>query len=110
MYFVKITDCKGKEIQVEVSLEVFEEFIKFEKFDKMMEKRDNRHLEKRELSDILIEKHCMVKPVSIEDKYIQNELICKMLSKLGQTEKPFNWKKSEPFCEKGAKITAVQTK
>lgn len=87
-YFIKIKDEYGKEIDLEVSAEVFSVFEDERKYNERRRNEIRRHYDKRGIEDYIIENESYVKSgQSPEDIYLNKQRIAETLDLCTQIQR-----------------------
>lgn len=87
-YFIKIKDEYGKEIDIEVSAEVYEVFDDERRYDEKRRNEMRRHYDKRGVEDYIIANESYAQPnQSPEEIYLNKEKIAEILSMCTPTQR-----------------------
>lgn len=74
-FYILFEDTNAQLQKVEVTETIYNEFMKFKRTARNMQRSDERHIEFSDFTDIQLFVRCFSKPKSMEDTIIEHELI-----------------------------------
>lgn len=81
-YYVTFEDVNKNRLCVEITRELYLEFLKFNRLERNLQRFDERHIERFSLSDMQLYQRASKRPLSLLDKVILDETIRNIVSTL----------------------------